>query len=252
MSEKSRQMGEAWGWRGILGHISASLPGKVEQHLYQMAPEGVGFLHATLGGIDDPSDDKEVERALFKVDEAAKQLAEGGADFIFLGGDPLILIKGYGWDKELIKRLERVTSLPSTTSATCTMDAFRALSVKKLVIAMPPAEEEMHRRKKKFLEDNGFQVLNIKGLGLRRNAEVRKLPMYVPYQLAKEAYLESPEADGIYLDCPLWGGPAVVEFLERDLGKPGVTGHQAFICTCLKALNIRGSVRGYGRLLEMS
>lgn len=250
MADKSSGMGEAWGWRGVLGYISPSVSGKVEKSLYQVAPEGVGFLVATLG-MDTPSNDKSVEKALSKVDEAARQLKEGGADFIYLGGDPLVLIKGYGYDEELNRRLREITGLPSTTSVTCCMDALRALSIKKLVIATPQGGEEMNKRKKKFLAENGFEVLNIKGLGAMRNAEVRKLPMNVPYNLAKQAYLEAPEADGIELSCPFWGGPAVVDYLERDLGKPVVTGHQAFIWAGLKTLNIKEPIKGYGRLLEM-
>ncbi len=248
MLEKSRQMGGVWGWRGILGYICPSVAGKEEQQFYQVAPEGVGLLVTTLG-IDAPSDDKEVEKALSKVDEAAMQLAESGANFIYLGGFPLVLIRGYGWDKQLIERLEKVTKLPSTTSGTCCMDAFRALSIKKLVIATR-SEEETNRRTKKFLEDNGFEVVNIKGLGILRNADVRKLPMHVPYNLAKEVYLEAPQADGIYIPCPLWGSPAVVEYLEKDLGKPVVMNNQAFIWAGLRALKIKEPIKGYGRLFQ--
>lgn len=250
MAEKSRGMGGVWGWRGILGYICPGVYGKDQylQEEYHMIPEGVGFLVTTLGMVE-LSDGKETEKALLKVDEAARQLAEGGADFICLGSAPLRHTKGYGWDKELIKRLQEITKLPSATTETCCIDAFRALSIKKLVIATHHGGEEMNRRKK-FLEDAGLEILNIKGLGISRLAEVRKLPMHVPYNLAKEAYLETPEADGIWLGCPAWGGPPVVEFLERDLGKPVVTAHQAFIWAGLKALNIKDSIKGYGRLLE--
>ena len=104
---------------------------------------------------------------------------------------------------------------------------------------------------RKVYKDNGLEVVNFKGLeGPATNNDVRRLPMSVPFQLARKAYLETPQADVIYIDCGAWGGPVLVDYLEQDLGKPVITHPAVFLWTALKALKIRAPVKGFGRLFE--
>ncbi len=249
MSERSLQIGGVWGWRGILGQIAPSVFGMLGDYFYDVVPEGVALMVVTLG-INEPSAAGEVERALAGVDQAAKQLAQGNPNFICLSGEPLSMSGGVGFDKQIAKRIEGVTGIPSTTAITAAVDALHALNIKKLVIANP-AVPELKARYKKFLEDSGFQVLNVRGPELAKNSDKRKLPGHVPYAVAKQALLEAPEADGIYIPCGSWAaGPGVVQALERDLGKPVVTSHQAFIWAGLRQLKIGEPVTCYGRLFQ--
>ncbi len=247
----NRKMEGIWGWRGIIGHISPAVsPGMFLKWFYNVVPDGVEWLDVSLGIYD--MTHEQVERALSYVDDAAKRLAESGANFIYLGGTPLGL-QGSDWNewnRQLVKRIEEVSKLPATTTMINAVSALTALSAKKLIIATP-FEEELNKRHEKFWKDNGFEVVNIKGLGMSRLYDITRLPMHVAYTLAKEAYLETPEADAIYLPCGPFGHPAVIECLEKDLGKPVVASIQAAIWVSLKALNIREAAKGYGRLFEL-
>ena len=247
MIGSNRQTKDAWGWRGIIGDIEPAVSaGPMVQWFYQVAPEGVGLLSATLGIYE--LTDEQVERALSQVDDAAKRLAESGANCICLGGTPLG-IESLDWNRELVKRIEKISGLPATTTMINAVDAMNILSAKRIVIASP-FEEGLNRRHVKFWTESGFEVVNIKGLGIRRNIDIKKLPAYVPYALAKEAYLETAGADAIYLPCASFGPPTAIECLEKDLGIPVVTSTQALIWAGLKALNIREAPKGYGRLFE--
>lgn len=249
MNENVPHMESLWGWRGVLGHISPSVFAMMGRVFYQVVPEGVGLMVVTLG-MNEPSATVEVDRALAGVEQAARQLAQGNPNFIFLGGLPLSIGKGLGHDKEIIKRIEAVSGIPATTSITAAMDAFRALSIKKLVVANP-SPPELKKRYKEYLEGNGFQVLGIGGPEFAKNSDKRQLPPHTPYAAARKLLLEAPEADGVYIPCGSWSvGPAIVEFLERDLGKPVVTSDQAFIWAGLKALRIREPVKGFGQLFQ--
>lgn len=243
-------MGGVWGWRGILGQIAPSVFAMFGEYFYRVVPEGVALMTVTLG-VNEPSSGAEVERALADVERAARQLGQAKPDFICLSGEPLILSQGQGFDKKIIKRIEDITQIRATTSLTSVIEALHALSVRKLVIATP-STPELNQRKKEYLEACGFKVLNISGPVVPKNSDKRKLPMHVPYVEAKKAYLEAPEeADAIYIPCGSWpAGPDVVEFLERDLGKPVITSHQAFIWAGLRALKIKEPVKGFGRLLK--
>ncbi|RLF66895.1 MAG: hypothetical protein DRN30_01275 [Thermoplasmata archaeon] len=63
-----------------------------------------------------------------------------------------------------------------------------------MVIATPYIDS-VNEKEKRFLEDNGFDVLAIKRLGIVQNTEIGKQTPEVAYRLALEVH--SPEADGL-------------------------------------------------------
>ena len=210
MAERITRMGSVWGWRCVLGFICPSLYGSApDRGIYEVAPEGVEILAASMG-INVVSPDN-LEETLIHVDNAARQLADGGADFIHLAG-PFGIYGGIDRDKQVKKRLEELTKLPVSMQCMDSVDALNTLSVKKIVhVHTGHSKGNYESLCRKLYEDNGFEMVNFKGLGLTTNAEARKLPVSAAYQLAREAYLETPQADGIYIDCGAWGGRQVVE-----------------------------------------
>jgi maleate cis-trans isomerase len=62
--------------------------------------------------------------------------------------------------------------------------------------------------------------------------------------------LETPEAEGIYIACGVWGGPPVVQCLEAEFGKPVVIDDVTSIWAGIKTLNIKLPVKGLGKLFE--
>lgn len=181
-------------------------------------------------------------------------LAEQGTQFICLGGPPATLVNGVDHNLSLKKRLEEITKVPSTTSLLSTVDAFNSLGVNKIIIVEPGSsdgEDIWVRRMKKYFENNNFKVLNTKCARSKTTTLGKaKLPMNLPYDLAKEAILETPEAEGIYIACSAWGGPPVIQCLEAEFGKPVVIDDSNYIWAGLKALNIKVPVKGLGRLFE--
>lgn len=249
MYETSLRMGGVWGWRGILGHINPFVLAVLGEFFYDVVPDGVGLMVVTLG-MDDPTSKSEVNNALAGVERAAKQLAQANASFIFLGGLPLSIGSGLGHDKKIIQHIQGITGLPTSASITAAMEALRALSVKKLAVASP-STPGLKKTYKEYLEASGFQVLKVVGPEIAKNSDKMKLPAHAAYAAARQACLEAPEADAIYMPCSSWPtGPAVVDSLERDFGKPVVTSAQAFIWAGLKALHIKEPARGFGRLFQ--
>ncbi len=243
------RVGGVSGWRGKLGYMfPAVLPGKAVLHFYQVAPEGVDIRLVTLGITQLTVD--EIEQALAKIDDAARRLGQYGVKFVSLGGAPLVSFLGYGKDRELIERIEKHARCPATTGLTVALDAFRALSVKKIVMATPQ-RHEVDARIRKFLEAGGMQVLNVKSLNLDMNWKIQDLPESVAYETMRDALMEAPEAEAIYDPCGGWGSPAVIDLVECDFGKPVVSNTQAFLWMGLKILRIKEPVKGYGRLFEV-
>ncbi len=236
------------GWRARIGKVEPSRGDTYQYEFYQMAPKGVVLVISIIGLFNLVKE--EISATYLKYREAARELAQVGVDVIALGGSPIFQLRGFGSDLEMIREVEQETGIPTTTGLTAEVEAMRALQMKKIVIATP-FKEDVNERSADWYKKAGFEVLKIKGMGLDKPSEIARLPFYAPYQLAREAFLETPGADGIYIACPRWGTIEIIDTLEQDLGVPVVTGSQAATWLALRKANVKEPIKGYGKLMEI-
>lgn len=237
-----------YGWRGRIGKISPSRSDTFTYEFYKIVPEGIVLVLSGFTIFNLVRDD--IDRAYQQIEGSAKDLAKVGVDFIIAGGTPIFALKGKGSDQEAIRRIEELTNIPATTSATAEIEALNELSINNIAIATP-FKEERNKRLKELLTTAGFNVLNIKGLGIEVNADFAKVPSFEVYRFAKKVFLESPESDGIFLPCARWPTIGSIDKLEKDLGVPVFSSTTAQIWKALDHLQIKSSIKGYGMLLEM-
>jgi len=123
------------------------------------------------------------------------------------------------------------------------------LGIKKIIVIEPGSSDGLDIwtvRMKKYFEDNGFKVVNSKCAYSKTTTMGKaKLPMSLPYQLAREAILETPEAEGVYIACSAWAGPPVIQCLEAEFGKPVIVDDSNYVWAGLKALNIKLQVKAW-------
>lgn len=236
-----------FGWRGRMGVVSPSSCERTAWEFYQFAPEGMALLIATLKISEINA--AHVKKSLDALDDAVRLLADTGAQYIELGGTPLSTLSGLKGTNELIKRLTELVGVPVTTILGNVSEALRMFSAKKIVVATP-APNELNAGKKKYFEDEGFTVLNVKSLNILRNADIRNQTMHSAYEVAREAYLETPEAEAIFVSCGSWGGPPVIRALESDFNIPVLTINQVRLWAGMRALKIKERIEGYGKLWE--
>lgn len=122
------------------------------------------------------------------------------------------------------------------------------MNCKKLVVGTPYPEELNHRLKR-HLKESGFEVLQIAGYGVRKNADLTDLPVHASYKIAKRLYAQARDADGVFIACPRWPTITDVGILEQEIGKPVVTSSLACIWYAIKLIDVRETVRGFGRLM---
>lgn len=236
-----------YGWRARIGVVFPSRGDSFIYEFYQMVPKGVVLVAAIIGLFNLTKE--ELGNSILKYKTAAMDLAQVGVNTILLTGSPLFQLKGFGSDREMIQEVEKETGISALTSVTAEVEAMRFLNMKKLAIATP-FREEMNQRSAAWYKNAGFEVLNIKGLGIEKNSEIAKLPFYASYQIARETFLEAKGADGIYIACPRWATIEVIEKLEQDLGVPVVSSSQASIWMALRKANIGESISGFGSLMK--
>jgi maleate cis-trans isomerase len=246
VGSNSNEEEEMYGWRAKVGHVAPSRGDTLVYEFYRMLPEGFMILNST--GTIRQLVDADFERQLQRIEQAAADLVDNKCDAIIIGGSPLFTKLGYGSDIEMGRKLTAKFGVPVSAGITGEIQALKSLQLKKLVVATPH-EDTLNERMKAFLEASGFDVLKIRGYGIRKNADLTDMDEHAAYKIAKQLYEEAPEADGVFVPCPRWPTITDVDLLEREIGKPVVTSCQAYIWHALKLAKVKQPVTGFGRLM---
>ena len=226
--------------------VIAPLDDQVEYAFNKYAPEGVSFDSTRLS-FPGPTPEGLIYLS-DQLEEAARMYQKKRHDVVLFGCTSGSCIKGYGFDKECIERIERACGWPGLTTSTAVLEAFKALGLNRTVV-MTPYSEETNEAEKKFLEDNGITVTSITGVGFNRVGEYSHPGKAFLYRQAKK--LKTEGAEVFFLSCMGLATMELVEILEEDLGMPVITSHQASLWSCLRHCRVNDKIDGLGRLFTL-
>ncbi len=233
-----------YGWRGRLGLIVPSSKTTMEEEFRAWLPEGIS-LHVSRIRLRKVNVE-ELKSMKEGIERASALLSDAGVDLIVYGCTTGSLVGGRGYDEEIRKRIEEVTGIRAVATATAVIDALRELGARKVAVVTPYIEE-VNEKERRFLEDNGFEVTSMKGLGIENNLEIGRQPPEVAYRLARETDLNG--ADALFISCTNFRTFEVIDPLELDLGIPVISSNSATLWAALRALNVRDDILGLGELL---
>ena len=182
-----------------------------------------------------------------ELETQSRLLASADVDVIMLGATAPSFLKGAGYDREVIARIEKASGKPATTTSTALTRALRFIGAKRIVLASA-YDDTVNAIAQGFLEANGFKVVAARGLGMVDNLAVGRLGPESAYELARGA--DRDDAEAMVLACTNWRTMDTIERLERDLGKPVVSTSQVSVWDALRMVGYRGEVTGYGQLLR--
>jgi len=236
-----------YGWRAKIGRISPS-PETVGCEEWRRAmPEGVclvetrTLLHdVTVEGLAETV--KQVERA-------ALELASAEVDVILQAGTAIAFFRGFGHDQEISRRITAATGIKATTSLTAIVEALRAMEIKRPAIATSYLAD-IDSRLAEVLQQSGFEVAAIRGMGLKRSIDMGKVMPDKTYRFAHEVARAATDADGIFISCGNLRSFEAIERLEADIGLPVVTSNQAGLWQTLRMVGIDDRLPNLGRLLR--
>ena len=226
--------------------VIAPLDDQVEYAFNKYAPEGVSFDSTRLS-FPGPTPEGLIYLS-DQLEEAAKMYAKKRHDVVLFGCTSGSCIKGYGFDKECIERIERASGWPGLTTSTAVLEAFQALGLNKTVV-MTPYPEETNLAQTKFMEDKGPQGTSITGVGFNKVGEFSHPSKYFLYRQAKQ--LKTEGAEVFFLSCMGLATMELVEILEEDLGMPVITSHQASLWACLRHSRVNDKLPGLGKLFTI-
>ncbi len=233
-----------YGWRARIGLIVPSSNTTMESEFWKLVPEGVTIHTSRIRLVEViPKALRDMATESLK---AAEDLATAEVDIIVYGCTTGSLLEGIEWEQKLRTSIEEQTGIKTITTALAVIEALHALNISKLVVATPYIEE-LNQLERKFLEDSGFRVLNIKGLNIIKNTDIGSQPPWTAYRLVREVYV--PEADGVFISCTNFRTIEIIELLEKDLKRPVISSNTASLWLALRKLGISPNIKGFGRLL---
>jgi maleate cis-trans isomerase len=236
-----------YGWRAKIGRISPSPETVGAEEWRRSMPEGVCLVE-TRTMVHDVSVEGLAE-AVTQVERASRELASAEVDVILQAGTAIAFFRGFGHDADLCRRITAATGIKSTTSLTAVVEALKALGIKRPAIATSYIPD-IDARLVDVLEQSGFQVAAIRGMGLAKSTDMGKVQPSDTYSLARDVARSAPAADGIFISCGNLRSFEAIEPLENDTGLPVVTSNQAGLWHALRLAGIGEALPVLGRLLR--
>jgi maleate isomerase len=141
----------------------------VDFEFHKKVPEGVAVI-STRVPLEEVTPKGLIKMGTY-VEEAASLLVKAKPDIIVFACTSGSLVKGIGYDKEIIENIIRRTGISATTTASAVIEGLNILGVKRIAITTPYSEE-VNRVEKSFMERSAFEVVSIAGLGIEDTTEI--------------------------------------------------------------------------------
>ncbi len=236
-----------YGERGRIGLITLATDTSVLPEYQRLMPAGVQVYPAPITlprGEVTPGSLAEM-LATDELEQAAVKLAWAEVEFIVFACTTGSLVHGMGWDQQLNGRIRDASGTPATTTATAVIEALNATGVVRLAVGTPYIES-LNVIEKQFLEDNGFDVVSIAGLGCETDPQIGRLGPADAIALAES--VDHPDTEAIFLSCTNFHLLEAVPEIERRLGKPVITSNLAGAWAALRMIGCSSPIDGLGSL----
>ncbi|MGD2142590.1 MAG: aspartate/glutamate racemase family protein, partial [Candidatus Bathyarchaeota archaeon] len=170
-----------YGYKLRIGLLAPSSNTSMEPDFYRMAPNGVS-IHTARMRLDEVTQKGLIEMAE-DAERASALLATAGVDLVVYGCTTGSLIGGVKWEKTLMNKIEKRTSIPAFSTSGAVVEAL-TLFGRRIGIATPYTEA-LNQLEREFLEAQGLEVGDMKGLGLTNNLEIGRTQMKTIQELVK-------------------------------------------------------------------
>jgi arylmalonate decarboxylase len=206
--------------------------------LFQAA--GVGLKTMTPQGYDE---------VLERIAPAAQALRQQGAQAIVLMGTSLSFYKGAAFNRELTQRLSAASGCPAVTMSTAVIDGLISFGGKRLAVATA-YDDEVNLRLRTFLQEEGFDVLAIRGLGVENVEDIHNVTQDGLLKFSVEVFESALRPDALLISCGGLRTLDLLEPLERRCRVPVVSSLPHALRAGVRLLGQSGRAPGHGRLLS--
>jgi maleate isomerase len=156
------------------------------------------------------------------------------------------LFKGLGHDIELGNLISSISSSETVITSGAVVSALKELGAKNIYV-ITPYIDDLNKLEKQFLEDNGFNVVQMKGMNKVENLEIGQISSDELLRFVGE--IDVKDIDAIFLSCTNMPTFSVIEILENKFNKPVVSSNSATLWSIAKTARIK-NINGPGMLFK--
>ncbi|MBZ5575267.1 MAG: arylmalonate decarboxylase [Acidobacteriia bacterium] len=201
--------------------------------------EGVGLERMTPAGYD---------KVVPKIIPAAVDLKKQGAQAISIMGTSLTFYKGAAFNEELKASVTKATGLRATTMSTAIVEGLKTVGARRVAVATA-YNDVVNERLRVFLQESGFEVLTVKGLGIERFEDSPPVTREGLQAFSAGVRESVPKADSLLISCGALKTLEILAPLEQRCKVPVVSSLPHAFWASVRLLGLSGQVKGYGSLL---
>ncbi len=209
-------------------------------------PSGVRFLAEGVGLQKMTAE--EYDRVFGRILPAAEKLAKQGSNAISVMGTSLTFYKGAEFEHQLKVSVTKATGLPSTTMSTGIVEGLKAVNARRIAVATAYDEDVSHRLQV-FLEESGFEVVSVKGLGIVSFKDRGPVTPDELLNFSASVYEGAPKAEALVISCGALKTLDLIVPLEQRCKRPVVSSTPHALWASVRLLGLSGQAKGYGTLL---
>ena len=232
-------------WRAQIGYVLIASDDLTEGDMFQLATPGVGIHFTRIPGVDDCTVETLMAMEKDLAEAASRFVCEGGLDVVCFACTSASALIG---EKRVMAELSKGAPGAQTTSIiTAVIRALQTLRAQRIVVATPYLDE-INVLEEKYLQEKGFEVLDIQGMNIISGAEMYKVTPDFILEYAQS--IDCPKADAIFISCGGLRSLEIVDALEQKVGKPVVASNQALFWDTIRRAGVDDKIEGYGQLLK--
>src|SRR5262249_9440039 len=145
-----------------------------------------------------------------------------GANAISVIWTSLTFYKGAAYNQQLIDTITKATGLPATTMSTGIVEGLQGVGGRRIAVATA-YNDEVNRRLREFLEESGFEVLTIKGLGIERFQDSPPVTQDGLFEFSLGVQESARQADSLLISCDALKTLELLVSLEKRCKVPVVS-----------------------------
>jgi len=219
----------------------------VEPEYYSINLKGVHFYTSRVLGSSCTPQDLQIMSGY--IERAALELSTACVDVILYACTAASLIKGIDWEKDLVKRISKISQTPTISTAGSVVKAFHFMKISK-VHMFTPYIDEINLEEKKFLEQSGIDVLGMKGLGITKSVEIADVNPDLIFDEVVDLYKKDQSVQGVFISCTNLKTFPIIDKIENYLNIPVITSNQASLWSLLNIIKFNKSINGLGQIFK--
>jgi maleate cis-trans isomerase len=233
------------------GHMSPLMAKDNRNHeASQVFPATCGILCYPLNLKDFSG--AAVDEALGSFWAALEHLAANKVRRIALGGIPVAALPGRKRILSLLDQARNRTDIPVTAVFEDVIEAFKALSVRRIAVAAK-WDRPLMQAVADYLADAGIAVVG-ESAKPHTAAEVLQIGETegtdMAIELGRQAFRTTPDAEALLVAGGAWRSLEAVPILEKEFGKPVINNSGAEFWASMKLVGERSPKLGWGRLID--